>query len=155
MPRDRETQRRLFAKPRHITMMASHARNALRVHPDQVPRLAVILNGMGLSDPFFQEWRVGQRFGLSRPLTDMLEWHVRGFADGTLDSEVEISRMSFQHLLSRPGSYYSPLIAILRRHGIQFRFGNRIPPDASYVYLREPIGRTIPVRVPNLILPGF
>lgn len=127
----------------------------MRVHPDQVPRLAVVLKGIGFRDPFFQEWRVGQRFGLSRPLSDMLEWHVRGFADGTLDSEVEISRMSFQHLLSRPGSYYSPLIAILGRYGIQFRFGNRIPPDASYVYLREPIGRTIPVRVPNLILPGF
>jgi hypothetical protein len=133
-------------------MMASHARNALRVRPDQIPRLAVVLDGMGFRDPFFQEWRVGQRFGLSRPLTDMLEWHVRGFADGTLDSEVEISRMSFQHLLSMPGSYYSPLVAILRRHGIQFHLGNGIPPDASYVYLREPIGQTIPVRVPSLIL---
>lgn len=126
----------------------------MRVHPDQVPRLAVILCGMGFRDPFFQDWRLGQRFGLSRPLTNMLEWHIRGFADGTLDSEVEISRESFQHLLSMPGSYYSPLMAILRRHWIPFRFGNKIPPDASYVYLREPIGQTIPMRVPSF-QPGF
>jgi hypothetical protein len=136
-------------------MMTLHTRNALQIHHDQIPRLAVILYRMGFKDPLFQQWRLGQRFGLSTPLTDMLEWHIRGFADGTLDSEVEISRMSFQHLLSMPGSYYSLLIAILRRHGIPFRYGNRIPPDASYVYLREPIGGTIPVRVPSFILPGF
>ena len=153
MRRDRKTQRRLFARPRNITMIATHPRNALRVRPDLVPSLAAILCGMGFKDPFFQEWRLGQRFGLSRPLTAMLEWHIRGFADGTLDSEVEISRKSFQHLISRPGSYYSPLIAILGRHGIPFRFGNRIPPDASYIYLREPIGRTIPMQVPKLIHP--
>jgi hypothetical protein len=136
-------------------MIASHPRNALLVHPDQVPRLAVILYGMGFRDPLFQEWRVGQRFGLSRPLTNMLEWHIRGFADGALDSEVEISRKSFQHLLSSSGSYYSPLMAILRRHWIPFRFGSRIPPDASYIYLREPIGGTIPMRVPSFIQSGF
>ncbi len=121
----------------------------MRVHPNHIPRLAVILHRMRFKDPFFQEWRIGQRFGLSRPLTNMLEWHIRGFSDGALDSEVEISRKSFQHLLSRPGSYYSPLIEILRRHGIPFRFGNSIPPDAYYVYLREPIGRSIPMRVPS------
>ena len=123
----------------------------MRVHRDYIPRLPAILYRIGFKDPFFQQWRLGQRFGLSRPLTNMLEWHIRGFADGTLDSEVEISRKSFQHLLSRPGSYYSPLIEILRRHGIPFRFGNNIAPDAFYVYLREPIGRSIPMRVPSFI----
>jgi hypothetical protein len=125
----------------------------LRVHRDYIPRLPAILYRIGFKDPLFQQWRLGQRFGLSRPLTNMLEWHIRGFADGTLDSEVEISRKSFQHLLSRPGSYYSPLIEILRRHGIPFRFGNNIAPDTSYVYLREPIGRSIPMRVPSFIQP--
>jgi hypothetical protein len=81
----------------------------------------------------------------------MLEWHIRGFADGSLDSEVEISRKRLQHVASRPGSYYLPLMAILRRNRIPFLLGIRTPPDATYVYLPELFGRTVPIRAPTAI----
>jgi len=132
-------------------MMAWHTRNAVRVPPEYIPRLALTLRRIGFADPFFQEWRIGQRFGLSRPLTSILEWHVRGFADGALDSEVEISRERLEHLAARPGSYYRPLLTILRSHSIPFRATARIPPDTTYVYLPEAFGRRIPIGVPHNI----
>jgi len=131
--------------------MSFHRRNAVRVHPNNVPRLVGILGGMGFREPLFQEWRVGQRFGLSRQLTNLLEWHIRGFADGTLDSEVEISRNRLQHLAARPGSYYSSLVRILLRNGILFHAGVGTPTDARHVYLPEPFGRAIPIQVPHSV----
>ena len=132
-------------------MIPLHTKNALRIRPDSLPRLALILRRMGFADPFFQDWRIGQRFGVAKPVTSILEWHIRGFADGSLDSEVEISRKRLQHVASRPGSYYLPLMAILRRNRIPFLLGSRIPPDATYVYLPELFGRTVPIRVPTVI----
>lgn len=122
----------------------------MRIRPDHIPPLIGILRRIQFVDPFFQEWRVGQRFGLSRPLTNLLDWHVRGFADGTLDSEVEISRAMFQHLAGRPGSYYSPLLMILRRNSIPFRVRNGIPLDATHVYLPELFGQGVPIEVPRV-----
>ncbi|MGA2237619.1 MAG: hypothetical protein ABSG74_00225 [Candidatus Bathyarchaeia archaeon] len=58
----------------------------------------MILRRMGFADPFFQDWRIGQRFRAAKPVTSILEWHIRGFADGPLDSEVEISRKRLQHV---------------------------------------------------------
>lgn len=86
---------------------------------------------------------------MTRPLTSMLEWHVRGFADGSLDSEVEVSRKWFIHFVARPGSYYTPLMRILRQSRIQFGTYGTIPPDASYIYLPEFFGRRIAVEVPT------
>lgn len=121
----------------------------VQIHPEHFPLLAVILQRTGFTDPIFQEWKTGQRFGLARPLSDMLEWHIRGFADGTLDSEVEISRNWLQHLAARPGSYYSPLLRILDTIGIPFSVARGIPPDAAYVYLPELFGQMIPLQVPS------
>jgi uncharacterized ParB-like nuclease family protein len=121
----------------------------VQIHPEHVPLLAVILQQMGFTDPIFQEWKTGQRFGLSRPLSSLLEWHVRGFADGMLDSEVEISRNWLQHLAARSGSYFSPLLRILDRIGIPFSVVGRILPDAAYVYLPELFGQMIPIEVPS------
>jgi sulfiredoxin len=122
----------------------------VRIHPEHFPLLAVMLQRTGFTDPIFQEWKTGQRFGLSRPLSSLLEWHVRGFADGLLDSEVEISRNWLQHLIARSGSYYSPLLRILDRIGIPFSVVGRILPDAAYVYLPELFGQMIPVQVPSI-----
>jgi len=129
-------------------MMALHRRNALRIHPNEIPRLATILYGIGFADTIFQDWRIGQRFGLSRPLTSLLEWHIRGFADGALDSEVEISRRRLQHLCAKPGPYYEALVTILKSHSITFYSDDRVPPDASYICLPEPFGEAIPIQVP-------
>jgi sulfiredoxin len=122
----------------------------VQIHPEHVPLLAVILQRTGFTDPIFQERKKGQRFGLSRPLSSMLEWHVRGFADGMLDSEVEISRSWLQHLAARPGSYFSPLLRILDRIGIPFSVVGKILPDAAYVYLPELFGQMIPLQVPSI-----
>jgi hypothetical protein len=122
----------------------------VQIHPEHFPLLAVMLQQMGFTDPIFQEWKTGQRFGLARPLSSLLEWHVRGFADGMLDSEVEISRNWLQHLAARSGSYYSPLLRILDRIGIPFSVVGRILPDAAYVYLPELFGQMIPLEVPSI-----
>mgnify|MGYP002395520022 CR=1 FL=1 len=122
----------------------------VQIHPEHFPLLAAMLHQTGFSNPIFQEWKTGQRFGLSRPLSSLLEWHVRGFGDGMLDSEVEISRNWLQHLAARPGSYYSPLLSILERTGIPFSVVGRIPPDAAYVYLPELFGQMIPLQVPSM-----
>jgi len=132
-------------------VMNLHTRNAVRISPEQIPRLGLILRRIGFVDPLFQEWRLGQRFGLSKALTGLLEWHVRGFADGALDSEVEISRKRLQHFAARPGSYYLPLLTVLKRNAIPFSAGGRIPPDASYVYLPELFGEIVPIRVPGIM----
>jgi uncharacterized ParB-like nuclease family protein len=124
--------------------------DGVQIHPEYLPLLAVILQRTGFTDPISQEWKTGQRFGLSRPLSSLLEWHVRGFADGMLDSEVEISRNWLQHLAARPGSYYSPLLRILDRIGIPFSVVGRILPDAAYVYLPELFGQMIPLQVPSM-----
>ncbi len=122
----------------------------VQIHPEHFPFLAVMLQRTGFTDPIFQEWKTGQRFGLSRPLSNLLEWHVRGFADGMLDSEVEISRNWLQHLAARSGSYYSPLLRILDRIGITFSVVGRILPDAAYVYLPGLFGQMIPLEVPSI-----
>jgi len=126
-----------------------HARNAVRILPDNVPRVALLLGQIGFRDPIFQEWGIGQRFGLSKSLTNLLEWHVRGFADGALDSEVEISRKWFLHLAGRPGSYYKPLLRILRQHRIPFSTIGVLPTDATQLYLPEPFGRKIAIQIPR------
>jgi uncharacterized ParB-like nuclease family protein len=122
----------------------------VQIHPEHVPLLAMILQQTGFTDPIFQERKKGQRFGLSRHLSSLLEWHVRGFADGMLDSEVEISRNWLQHIASRPGSYFSPLLRILEGIGIPFNVVGRILPDAAYVYLPELFGQMIPIQVPSM-----
>lgn len=147
--REHKTQRRVVVKVRHGRMMPLHTRNALRVNPNNIPRVAIMLRRIGFADPVFQGWRVGQRFGVSRPLTDLLEWHIQGFADGAVDSHVEVSRKRLQHIVAKPGSYYLPLMEILRRYGIPFRFATRILPDAAYLFLPEPFGRIVSIQVPG------
>jgi hypothetical protein len=124
----------------------------VQIHPEHFPLLAVVLQQMGFTDPIFQERKKGQRFGLSRLVSSLLEWHVRGFSNGMLDSEVEISRNWLQHIAARPGSYFSPLLRILDKIGIPFSATGGIPPDAAYVYLPELFGQMIPIQVPSITL---
>ena len=43
----------------------------------------------------------GQVFGLVKRVDDIWEMHVRGFDDGRLESEIEVSRDYFEHLDDR------------------------------------------------------
>ena len=122
----------------------------VKIRPEHFPLLAAILQRAGFTRPIFQEWKTGQKFGVSRHLSSLLEWHVRGFTDGTLDSEVEISRNWLQHIAAKPGPYYSPLLRILDMVGIPFSVVREIPPHAVYVYLPELFGQMIPLQVPSI-----
>ena len=138
------------ANTAHSPGAAAEGQVGVQIHRDHVPLLAMILQRTGFTDPIFQENKIGQRFGLARPLSNLLEWHVRAFADGMLESEVEISRNWLQHIAARSGPYYSPLLRILDRNGIPFSAVGNILPDAAYVYLPELFGQMIPLQVPRI-----
>ena len=59
-------------------------------------------------------------FGYARPLGTDMEWHVRAFVDGTLESELESPRNTISHLL-KPRYFSDGLLAqLLSRHRIPF-----------------------------------
>ena len=51
----------------------------------------------GFQDTILQLRKPGQVFGLIKKLDNTWEIHVRGFEDGRLESEIEISRDYFEH----------------------------------------------------------
>lgn len=55
----------------------------------------------GFRHTLLQVVKTGQVFGLVRKVGDIWEMHVRGFDDGRLESEIEISRDYFEHLDDR------------------------------------------------------
>jgi len=52
----------------------------------------------GYHSSVLQVFSTGQVFGLVKPVDGMWEYHIRGFVDGRLESEIELSRDYFQHL---------------------------------------------------------
>jgi len=52
----------------------------------------------GFNDTVLQTIKPGQVFGLVRKLDNVWEMHVRGFNDGRLEAEIEVSRDYFEHL---------------------------------------------------------
>jgi hypothetical protein len=72
-------------------------------------------------------------FGLIKPLNELVEVHVRGYEDGTLDAEVELSREYLEHLWYGSKPYYGYLIDILKRYNIPFSIVKPIPPDPMYI----------------------
>jgi hypothetical protein len=72
----------------------------------------------GFSDTLLQIWKPGQVFGLVKPLDDVNEVHVRGYQDGTLDSEIEVSREYLEHLIYGSYPYDHYLMEILKKHNI-------------------------------------
>ena len=52
----------------------------------------------GFSGTTLQTIKSGQVFGLIKKLDNVWEMHVRGFNDGRLEAEIEISRDYFEHL---------------------------------------------------------
>jgi hypothetical protein len=79
-----------------------------------------------------QSWKEGQVFGLAKPLENLLEVHIRGYLDNTLDAEVELSREYLEHPYEvRP--FYGYLINILRKYYIPFEIIKPLPPDPQYI----------------------
>lgn len=81
-----------------------------------------ILKDEGFQSTPFQIWKPGQVFGLVRrldPPWDAWEMHVRGFEDGHLEAEIEISRDYLEHLDDRyRRSAGVELSQLLSKHGI-------------------------------------
>jgi hypothetical protein len=68
----------------------------------------------------FQIWKHGQVFGYIRRLRHDLEWHVRAYADGRLESELEPPRNTIRHLLVNPYQSDGMLALLLSQHQIPF-----------------------------------
>jgi hypothetical protein len=75
-------------------------------------------------------------FGYARPLGTDMEWHVRAFVDGTLESELESPRTTIRHLLN-PVFFSDVLLAqLLSRHRIPFTNGPNPFTDHAYLGAR-------------------
>jgi hypothetical protein len=62
--------------------------------------------------------------------------HVRGYDDGSLDSEVELSREYLEHPFDcKP--LCGPLLELLARHGIPFSMTRPLPSDPGVVSVPE------------------
>ena len=77
----------------------------------------------GFRDTSFQTIKPGQVFGLVRKLNEVWEMHVRGFVDGRLESEIEVSRDYIEHLNDNHRRDATPeLRQILDTHHIPYHF---------------------------------
>ena len=52
----------------------------------------------GFTDTPLQIVKPGQAFGLIKKLDNVWEMHIRGYNDGRLEAEIEVSRDYFEHL---------------------------------------------------------
>jgi len=80
----------------------------------------ILIKKEGFKRTRLQFKKKGQVFGLIKPINGVLEIHVRGYKDNTLDAELEISRKYIQHLFKRAIPFDIILIFILKRHNIPF-----------------------------------
>jgi hypothetical protein len=78
-----------------------------------------VLREEGFAPTEFQHVKSGQYFGLVKDLPKGLQMHVRGFSDGRLEAEIEVSRFYLEHPLhKRPAT--RELARILKKHGIPY-----------------------------------
>lgn len=84
----------------------------------------------GFVDPglFQQVVKPGQVFGVVKCLDDVWEMHVRGFADGILEAEIEVSREYLEHFNDKYRTDASTeLIEILDWYGIPYHVTGTLP----------------------------
>jgi hypothetical protein len=87
----------------------------------------------GFAPTEFQHVKSGQYFGLVKDLPGGLQMHVRGFSDGRLEAEIEVSRFYLEHPLhKRPAA--RELARILKKHGIPYA-------EESILRFPLPVGR--------------
>ena len=71
---------------------------SLRETRDWLGAVAQALIDQGYEQSVLQVVSPGQAFGLVKPIDEMWEYHVHGYIDGRVESEVELSRRYIQHL---------------------------------------------------------
>jgi len=87
-----------FGPPLTFTSIQAPADADLIEAREWLEQVADVLVDDGYHHSVLQVFSPGQVFGLVKPLDDMWEYHVRGFTDGSLQSEIELSRDYIQHL---------------------------------------------------------
>ena len=70
---------------------------AIRVFTDLTTIKKLLLEEGFYDTGILQSWKEGQMFGLAKPLENLLEVHIRGYLNNTLDAEVELSRKYLEH----------------------------------------------------------
>jgi hypothetical protein len=93
----------------------------LSISPSSVEHFRRTLLAEGFSNIRFQVWKNGQVFGYVRRIRNDLDWHVRAFKDGTLESEIEPPRTTIYHLIKQPVLHDGLLAQLLRRNQIPFQ----------------------------------
>lgn len=83
-------------------------------------RVAQALAAEGFRDTPLQLVQGGQVWGQVKDLAEGWQWHVRGFEDGHLESEIEIQRWYVEHLSYPPRPAIAELTDLLDRHGISY-----------------------------------
>jgi len=97
-----------------------------------------VLMNEGFYDPgILQVWKEGQVFGLAKRIGKVLETHIRGYADSTLDAEIEISRDFLEHLSYDGKPFYGYLTNILKKYNIPFQIIDPLPHDPSTIEVPE------------------
>lgn len=99
-----------------------------RILSDYLESVRQVLLVEGFEDTMLQIVKPGQVFGLVKRLSPEWEMHVRGFENGVLESEIEVSRDYFEHLDDRfCKDATSELVDLLERYGIPYRLDGTLP----------------------------
>lgn len=93
----------------------------------------------GFKDTRLQIRRKNQVFGLTKKLTAPWEIHIRGFVDGSLASEIEISREYLEHLNNnyRVGAIQE-LVDILEKYKIRYKLHGEKPQKVQLEEMEVP-----------------
>jgi hypothetical protein len=84
-------------------------------------RVEQMLIEEGFRDTPLQIQKPNQIFGLVKKISDIWEMHVRGFENGSLDAEVEVSRDYLEHWDNRyRRSAINELTELLDQYSIQY-----------------------------------
>ncbi len=112
-----------------------------------------VLLAEGFKDTRLQIVKTGQMFGLVKRLSDVWEMHVRGFEDGALESEIEVSREYFEHLDDQyRKDATSELLSILKQHGIPYKVTGALPEMAVRLQTPKSVTPWKPVAVLGALL---
>lgn len=91
-------------------------------------RVKGVLVQEGFNGTILQTVKRGQVFGLVKKVESIWEMHVRGFNDGRLEAEIEISRDYFEHLDDKYRRDATPeLIQILDAYQIPYQLNGELP----------------------------
>ena len=92
----------------------------LRIDPIHLSVLALLLRAEGFRTTPWQWHKLGQVFGLVRNVEKRLRLHVRGFASGLVESEIEPAPRYVEHHTRPPGNADGYTAGLLRRAGIPY-----------------------------------